>query len=199
MTKADEGRQLRLNKKLLDGMFSGGLPKIPKKDVEEYLYDLCYKLANVKRSKPYDHTALKKSIAKYLKSLGWEVGTEFPYKVDPDDVGHRFDIVAQKSASEIMVEVKTELDGRGLGQVQEYMFTLKRVSRKSRKVRVFLGTDLLSIAFLLDGYGSIADMIDLSARRLKLGLIFVVDKDIVAVVPAEFVPIFFAYWKRLQQ
>jgi len=193
MTKADERKEAQLWKKredqILDMMILGHLSRIPKKDVEEYLAHLAYVLADVARTNLYAHSTIQRLIGKYLKSLGWEVRYEVAFEDEHNR--HRFDIVAQKDAHEIIVEVKAEFDGRDLGQVMEYVHSVRR---QRKRARVFLGTDITNLYRMLEG--SRADIISEYARLHKMGFIFA-DSSVVAVIPAEFIQTFSTYWKRL--
>lgn len=89
--------------------------------------------------------------------------------------------MAQKGAKTVIVEVKPEVTTKDLGQILGYMFD---VQKKFKKVRAFLGTDILSWDDIVDG-GEITDIIIDNAQRHGLGVILA-DKKQAWLIPAEF-------------
>lgn len=169
----------KLDKQILDGMFSGKLLRIfSKKDIKQYFKLLVNLYGQQKERYLYAHSTLQNTIGNYFGILGWDYGFEIPH--GDLDSSYRFDIMAQKGAKMIIVEVKPAVTTRDLGQVLGYLYD---VAKKYKKSRVFLGTDILNLPICI-GEGEVADII-LNNAGNGLGIIFATKED-VWIVPAEF-------------
>lgn len=169
-----------VNKKLLNDMFSGDLLKtFSKEDIETYFKQLATIYTQQSKRYLYAHSTLQTVIGNYFGLLEWKYGFEIPH--GDLDSNYRFDIMAQKGKNTIVVEVKSEVNPRELGQVIAYVYD---VSKKYKKSRVFLGTDILNLDILIKD-GEIKDIILDYAKNYRLGLIFATTVQ-AWIVPAEF-------------
>ena len=171
------------NKQILNKMFSGNL--ITEKSVEQdrkfvkaYFTQLTKIWEDLPDRNLLAHYTITKSIANYFYLLDWDYGFEIP--IADLDSNYRFDLMAQKGAKVIVVEVKPKVTTRDLGQVLGYLFDVKK---KAKKSRVFLGTDILNFYTIVDG-GEITDIITDNAKH-GLGVIFA-DKEQAWIIPPEF-------------
>jgi hypothetical protein len=182
MTEAEEEKEFRAwkeaNNQILDEMFSGKLSQTPEKVVEQYLKSIIKVSEDAPDRYLYAHSTLCKSIGNYFGLLDWEYGFEIP--LGDLDSSYRFDMMAQKGARNIIVEVKPEITTRDLGQVIGYMFD---VNKKFKKGRMFLGTDILNLPVVING-GEITEILVDNARH-GLGVILA-DKEQAWLIPAEF-------------
>jgi hypothetical protein len=196
MSKADDEKEFRLRKKetslLLDYMFSGEPSRISNKlTVERFCRDVYEEWEGLTGRKPYEHSTLRHSIARIFEDLDWHVEQKKQLYFKDLDRSPRFDIVATQGARRIIVEVKPRLLRGDLAQVEEYALVAKR---RWKKTRVLFGTSIQSLDEIF--FGETADMIVDRAERYKLGFI-AADKNDAWLIPAEYVAIFAAAWKKL--
>jgi len=165
---------------LVENLFDGKLLQtFTKKDIESYGQQLVQILTAQSNRYLYAHSTLTNVIGNYFDLIGWKYGFEVPQ--GDLDSSYRFDIMAQKEKNTIVVEVKSKITTRDLGQVLGYVFDVRK---KYPTSRFFIGTDILNLS-LFGNDGEIKDIIIDSAKNLNVGVIFAT-KDLAWLVPAEF-------------
>ena len=114
------------------------------------------------------HNSIQNTVGLFLTMQGWAVDMEVPYHVGgPRPKVYRFDIVASKDQQVLVVEVKSAVGTRDLGQVLGYLTSLSALEEKPRG---YLATDVLNYDSLVNG--TLGEMIrDLMVNR-KLSLMF---------------------------
>jgi hypothetical protein len=172
------------NRRILNSVFSKSreTSKLEKREVAGYIGELKKIWEGLPDRYLLAHSTLANAVGGYFELLGWDVGFELPFA--DFDSSYRFDVVAEKTARIIVVEVKPEITTKALGQVLGYVFN---VEKRLNRARVLLATDILNLDVILNG-GEVTDIIVDNAERHGLG-IMLAEKESAWLIPAQFLTI----------